>query len=182
MERQLIETIDRAFREPETALGGGERNVEIKIVFLVLWALGWDPVKDVFLGFQIPKEKIGDRAEASHAADFVLRGDQDRVCVVGEAKEWFIDEKGKRWEEGIRQIERYTKALPVSRAFLACGKKWRIIDANLGVLDEFEPKDARVLIERLRPCIGKEQVKDKGGLYTAKNWQLGLSRGKAKAA
>ena len=169
MDDQLIEAIDFALKEPKAALGGGERNSEIKIAYLVLWALGWHPSRNVLLGFQI--SGIPD-AKASHAADFVIRDNDDRLCAVGEAKQWYIGDKD--WEEAIDQLSRYRKALPVSLAFLTSGRRWYVTDGEGRELDSFQDiKDGRTLVGRLRKHLGKENVR--GNLCRPNIWHDGLS-------
>ena len=45
MKEQLEAVINQAFQDTGATLGTVERNTEIKVVFLTLWALGWDPIR-----------------------------------------------------------------------------------------------------------------------------------------
>ena len=60
-----ISVLKGCFSDPSRTLGCIEKNCEMKIIFLVLWELGWDPVKNIVLNFQIPKERIGPGATVS---------------------------------------------------------------------------------------------------------------------
>lgn len=168
MEDKLVDTMTRALQNPDTALGTGERNTEIKIAFLVLWALGWDPVNEIALGAQIERGKLGD-AKSSNAADFLVRDGAGKICVVGEAKHWFLREKA--WETGRQQLIRYLNAVRAPRGFLTSGKTWCVIRDGK-VLDPIVATDGRKLIDELRPHIGKGQV---SGIDDPSVWDYAIS-------
>src|SRR3989338_11235930 len=117
MQNIYMSLIKEALRCPEDYLGTVEMNTEIKVIYFTLCALGWDPVKDIALGFQINKrnfprkDKSNKEAKAANAADFVLR-DGDHLCAVGEVKHWFASDK-KTWDAGIEQMKRYQEALDI---------------------------------------------------------------------
>src|SRR5690349_12591541 len=117
-EHFILPMLDRAFQMPAEVLGTVERNTEIKIGLFTLWALGWDPVEDIACAAQIPRQKCGPTAKAAHAADFLVR-DGENVCIIGEAKHWQASEK--QWDQGVKQLHRYRKAIGVPAAFLTTG-------------------------------------------------------------
>jgi len=156
-----IQLLQLALDRPDSYLGTVERNTEIKAIYFALWAIGWNPIQDIALGFHIPRSKLGDRAKAAHAADFALR-DSIGLCAIGEAKHWFIGDKA--WTNAISQIRRYQSAVNTPRAFLSCGFRWLVLDENSEVTLDTRDRDAQALIEELRPVLGpngmKNQVND----------------------
>ncbi|MHC4342813.1 MAG: hypothetical protein ACYSX0_21690 [Planctomycetota bacterium] len=122
-----IELLQQALDAPDTCLGTVERNTEIKTIYFALWALGWNPVRDIALGFHIPRTKLGEGAKAAHAADFALR-DSVGLCAIGEAKHWFVGERA--WDNALPQIQRYQRAIKTPRAFLSCGRWWLVLNED----------------------------------------------------
>lgn len=173
MKDLLIEKISQALRESSNVLGSCERNTEIKIAYLALWALGWDPVADIGLGFQIPAAKIGPKAGGSNAPDFVVR-DGAKIFMVGEAKYWAIDEhEPKKWKGGQDKLSTYLHALPAPRGFLTCGKTWIITDQRGQEITTIRAtNDGRKLIDQLQRHIGKGSISD--GYYSPKAWDYGI--------
>lgn len=157
--RMCTRSIKEALHCPEEYLGTVERNTEIKVVYPVLCALGWHPVKDIAFGFQINRHDCEKTARAANAADFVLR-DGDRLCAVGEAKHWFALDK-KTWGAGLKQLRRYQKALRAPRAFLSSGRRWIILDKNGDVLDTFDLNANNLggVLSALKLVIGKGKIK-----------------------
>ncbi len=166
----VFHALQRALEAPEKFLGTVERNTEIKSVYLALWALGWDPVEDIALGFHIHREKIEPEAKAAVAADFALR-DEIGLCAIGEAKQWFANEK--TWSEAIDQLRRYQKAIPVPRAFLTCGRRWLVLDETGALLVDVESTNSGQLIDTLRPHIGKGNVQKQ--LRDESIWNYGIN-------
>lgn len=152
-----IQLLQLALDTPDTCLGTVERNTEIKIVYFALWALGWNPIRDIALGFHIPRSKLGEGAKAAHAADFALRDDVG-VCAIGEAKHWFIGEKA--WKNVISQIERYQRAVKTPRAFLSCGSRWLVLNEDGRATLDIRDTNAESLIEQLRPVLGPSSMKN----------------------
>ncbi len=101
--------------------------------------------------------------------------DAKGICVIGEAKGWYVG-PGK-WSEGERQIRRYQRALGVPRAFLTRGWHWMVLGEGGALLDIVEepmeaPKVSR-LLDRLRPLIGKGAIQ--GQVPDETLWRYGLS-------
>lgn len=111
----------RCFENPADSLGGIERNVEVKIVFLTMVELGWDPATKLGLNFQLPKKLFGDAATTSLAIDLVARDDAG-VCIAGEIKA----RHKVNLEAHIPQILRYRDALQAPLAFLTNGSQWML--------------------------------------------------------
>lgn len=155
MKQQLEALLDIAFKQPGAVLGTVERNTEIKVVYLMLWALGWDPVLDIACGFHLPRDKVKGDAKAANAIDFALR-DNGGLCAFGEVKQWHVG--SKQWDEGLAQIRRYQRAILVPRAFLSCGKRWLILDERSEVLADVNADDPRRLLEQLRTLLSKGAI------------------------
>ncbi len=51
MKEAILPFLEYALKAPETTLGTVERNTEIKVAYFTLVALGWEPIRDVALGF-----------------------------------------------------------------------------------------------------------------------------------
>jgi hypothetical protein len=105
---------------PEATLGRSEDSVHIKVVFLLLWELGWDPVKQIMLGFEIPKERMGQEQKAAVVPDIVV-ADEGGTYLVGEVKHWHTGLSSTH----IMQIQRYQHALNVPESFF---NKWPSMD------------------------------------------------------
>jgi predicted type IV restriction endonuclease len=170
MNNIVLDAHERALQAPEKFLGTVERNTEVKTAYLALWALGWDPIEDIALGFHIARSKLGEDAKMAQAADFALR-DEIGLCAIGEAKQWFMDENA--WSRGIDQLRRYQKAVPVPRAFLTCGRRWLVLDEAGRMLIDVEGTNSRPLIETLRPHVGKGNVS--GQLRDGGTWDYGIN-------
>jgi hypothetical protein len=159
------ETLQRCFDNPNDCLGGIERNVEVKIVFLTLVELGWDPAASLGLNFQIPKELFGDATTTSLAIDMVARDDIG-LCIAGEVK---AHHKVKL-EVHMCQILRYRDALRAPLAFLTNGSRWMLFRENGSkpFLDEtFTSVDQ--MLEILAPHLRPGVVKGKQF-----NWRWGI--------
>ncbi len=144
----LVDAIQRAFDAPETSLGTIERNTEMKVVFLMLWELGWDPVLEIAGCFQIRRESFEPASRSALAVDVALR-DNLGLCAIGEIKQWFDDD----WPKGRSQLLRYQSSLKVPRAFLTCGWKWTVFAD--GEPRTFENRrDAAALIGDLKDVLG----------------------------
>ncbi len=115
------EILQRCFDNPTNCLGGIERNVEVKIVFLTMVELGWDPATNLGLNFQIPKGLFGGAATASLAIDMVARDDIG-ICVAGEIKA----HHKVNLDAHVPQILRYQDALRAPLAFLTNGSQWML--------------------------------------------------------
>lgn len=115
------EILHRCFENPAACLGGIERNVEVKIVFLTMVELGWDPATNLGLNFQIPKELFGHAANTSLAIDLVAR-DNAGICIAGEIKAY----QKVNLRAHIPQILRYRDALRAPLAFLTNGRQWML--------------------------------------------------------
>jgi hypothetical protein len=115
------EILQRCFDNPANCLGGIERNVEVKIVFLTMVELGWDPATNLGLNFQIPKELFGGAATTSLAIDMVARDDIG-ICVAGEIKA----HRKVNLDAHVCQILRYQDALRAPLAFLTNGSQWML--------------------------------------------------------
>ena len=149
----LVDTLARAFKNPDKHFGSGERNTEVKVCYNLLSCLGWNPITEIAINFQIPKVKLEETAKASHAVDFAIWHDNG-VGLLGEVKHWFVNNSG--WLDGLEQIKRYQKAIPVQRCFLTCGYRWGILDEHGELIEDIQEKeDINRLIERLKPHLGK---------------------------
>lgn len=73
MKEAILPFLEYALEAPETTLGTVERNTEIKVACFTLVALGWEPMRDVALGFCIERAKLEGGARAANAVDFCLR-------------------------------------------------------------------------------------------------------------
>lgn len=147
------EILRRCFENPADSLGGIERNVEVKIVFLTMVELGWDPATRLGLNFQIPKELFGGAATTSLAIDLVARDDVG-ICVAGEIKARHKVNLGVH----IPQILRYRDALRAPLAFLTNGSQWMLfrgqdkkpfIDPTFTSVDQM----LEILGQHLRPGV-----------------------------
>jgi hypothetical protein len=144
----LTTVIQRAFDAPSTSLGTVERNTEIKVVFLMLWELGWDPVNKIATCFQIRRDSFKPPAKAALAADPALRDDFG-LCAIGEVKQWYDSD----WPKAEEQLRRYQSSLMLPRAFLTCGWKWTVLTESES--HHFENRnDAALLLDNLRALLG----------------------------
>ena len=178
-EMSLESLIQMALDTADDTLGKVERNCEIKIVYLTLWALGWHPIRDIALGFQVSRDKFGGQALAAKAPDFAVRLD-NTIVMLGEAKRW--RKQGKGWEKGRKQLELYGAAIPVERSFLTSGDRWEVFNPDGKLLDKIKERNrADVLIAKLRPLIGKESLAEGVEGTSAGDdrsiWKYGLGRG-----
>lgn len=151
---KMLDFLNDAFQHPDKYIGSGERNTEVKICYNLLPYLGWNPITDIAVGFQIQKTRLGEIARTAHAVDFALRDDAG-IRLLGEVKHWLVSNSG--WRDGLDQIRRYQRAIPVERCFLSCGHRWAILNNQGEVVAEIkEKKNINRLIEQLTPYLGKE--------------------------
>ena len=166
------ETLQRCFDNPnDYYLGGIERNVEVKIVFLTMVELGWDPAESLGLNFQIDKKRVGGSARASLAVDLVAR-DADGICVAGEVKS---QHHGVKLDDHKRQILKYQKALRAPLAFLTNGRHWILFreKGDEPFLNEtFTSVDQ--MLEALGPYLRPGMVKGNSEQFDSK-WKWGIS-------
>jgi hypothetical protein len=162
------ETLERCFKNSRDYLGGIERNVEVKIVFLTMVDLGWDPAANLGLNFQIPKNNVENSAAASLAVDLVAR-DDDGICIAGEVKA----HHKVNLDVHIPQILRYRNALGAPLAFLTNGRKWMIFREN-----ENEPfieitfTSVDQLLETLRQYLRPGVIKGNSEKF---DWNWGIN-------
>ncbi len=172
-----IELIQQAFNGADDHLGTVERNTEIKVVYLMLWELGWHPIREIGSCFQIDKNSVTPPADAALAADYVLRKDED-LCAVGEVKYWKIGSRGsKEWPKAVAQARQYQAALGVPWAFITCGHRWTILDDQGRDAYDFEAKENNVesLLKDLRPVLGRDAIKIKSPLFSSSRlWSYGI--------
>ena len=170
MKIDRIELLDQIFANPKKYLGTIERNTEIKVVYLILQALGWNTVEDIALAFQIPRKKVGEIAKAAHAVDFAVR-DAVGLCALGETKQWFI--RDKEWAVAVNQIKRYQTAVHAPRTFLSRGWRGVIFDVSGKEIYQVEEKSkVTALIEKLKPLLGKGCIPNQ--LSDESIWEYGL--------
>ena len=142
------------FEAPLHTLGENETNCVTKIVFLTLWELGWNPISQIMLKFQIPKDKVDKPAQASNEADVVVV-DSGKIFLVGEVKDWYESLGSKE----ITQTRIYQKALNAPSAFLTNGHKWLIFEqTNSSPLFSYEFDDAENMLLRLRDTLGQGKL------------------------
>jgi predicted type IV restriction endonuclease len=174
MREHLEAVITQALQNSKDTLGTIERNTEIKVVYLTLWALGWDPVSDIACNFHVHRFKFqGGSAKMAKAVDFAVRDSTGGICLLGEVKQWSTNVESKRWEKGKEQILKYQQAINIPRAFLTNGSVWLVFDGNgkeLPVIQD-EP-DAKHLINRLAPYLMKGNVPS--GISDPDVWKYGI--------
>jgi len=134
-----------------------------------VWALGWNPIRDIALGFHIPRAKLDGGAKAANAADFALRDDIG-LCAIGEAKHWFIGDKA--WNNAIAQARRYQSAVGTPRAFLSCGARWIILNEAGDVTLDIEGTNAVSLVAQLQPILGPGTMS--GQVANSAVWDYGI--------
>lgn len=173
MRKQLEAVISQALQSHETTLGTVERNTEIKVVYLTLWALGWDPIQDIACNFHIPRTKFQDGGvKMAKAVDFAVRDSRGGICLLGEVKQCSV--KSKKWEEGHEQIRIYQKAIKVPRVFLTSGFRWVILDEYGKTLDDIQNStNVERLIDQLTPYLMKGNVPL--GPPDPTDWSYGIS-------
>ncbi len=175
MQTQALIILDHVLKQPFSALGTIERNIETKFIYFVLCALDWHPVEDIAFCFHIPKTKIGEPAKAAHAADFALK-DEKGLCVVGDAKSSSVTKAA--WNRGILQVRRYQEVLGTPLAFLTSGDRWCVFGAQGAVIDDFRIEDldgrtGMALVDRLKPNLGKGKCVS-GQVVDTHVWRYGL--------
>ena len=173
MRKQLEAVISQALQNHETTLGTVERNTEIKVVYLTLWALGWDPIQDIACNFHIPRNKFqGDRVKMAKAVDFAVRDSSGGISLLGEVKQCSV--KAKKWEKGIEQIQIYQKAIKAPRVFLTSGFRWLILDEYGKKLADIQnAANGGRLIDQLTPYLMKGNVPF--GATEPGDWNYGIS-------
>lgn len=119
------EILANCFNHPPNTLGRSEDSVLIKVVFMLLWDLGWDPVNQIMLGFEVPKERMGTDQKAAVVPDIVV-ADRTGIYLVGEVKHWYTNLSNTHLE----QVRRYQQALGGPRAFLTNGHHWVIFESG----------------------------------------------------
>lgn len=161
------EILQHCFDNPANCLGGIERNVEVKIVFLTMVELGWDPATNLGLNFQIPKELFGGTATTSLAIDMVARDDIG-ICVAGEIK---AHHKVKL-DAHVPQILRYRDSLRAPLAFLTNGNQWWLFREK-GDEPFFKETFTSVdqMLEALGPHLRPGVVKGNPAQF---DWQWGI--------
>lgn len=164
-----LDVIQRIFEDAEDSLGTIERNTEVKVVFLVLWELGWDPVHEIALCFHIPRSRVRPPAKAAVAADLALR-DELGLCGIGEVKQWCYK---KDWANAERQISRYRDALEVPLAFVTRGRRWTVWECDKR--HDFDNPSAPALIQELRAVLGRRCVNVARRPDADKVWRFGLN-------
>lgn len=119
--------IQSCFNTPQLSLGGtSEVNCQIKMVFLSLWVLGWDPVHQLFLNFQIAKEHMRKSSRMASAAVDIVAATQEGIYLVCEVKYW----NSPSLAGSIGQVREYQEALNAPNACLTNGKRWIVFDKN----------------------------------------------------
>jgi hypothetical protein len=179
---QILPILRDCFRSPDLLLGNTERNTEIKIAFLTLWELGWDPANQVAMGFHIGTQNFTCPTDgatgAAKPADFAT-GSKSELCVVGEVKAWC------EWDlrKYLSQVWGYQWALEFPRAFLTNGHQWMVWDFSgrcvepKPVLDrEFDSPDD--MISTLRPILspGSVTCRQIDPAAKANDWVYGIRR------
>lgn len=166
------EALQRCFENPnDDYLGGIERNVEVKIVFLTMVELGWDPAASLGLNFQIPKKWVGGSATTSLAVDLVAR-DDDGICVAGEIKS---QHHGVKLCEHKDQILRYRNALRAPLAFLTNGRQWILFPEEGKEPIHKEPFNFTTvdqMLETLGPYLRPGMVKGNSEQF---DWKWGIN-------
>ena len=167
---ELRKVLKGCFANPTATLGRIEKNCEVKILFLTLWELGWDPVSQLFLDFQVDKEAIGEGTYMRVAPDIIIK-DGTGVLLVGDAKYW-----GENLNNYFGQVRKYQNALGVTRAFLTNGHRWVIFgaDKEKALFDE-DFRDPDQMIAMLKHWIGPGCIKDSGVLTYNNILEKGLS-------
>jgi hypothetical protein len=167
---ELRQVLKSCFASPATSLGRIERNCEVKILFLAMWEIGWDPVHQLLLDFQIDKEAVGEGTYMRVAPDIIVRN-QSGIVLAGDAKHW--EENLNKY---FNQIRKYQTALGVKRAFLTNGHRWVVFDINSDspAFDE-DFHDPERMISTLRIWIGPSSVTWNGVFKYDKIVEKGLS-------
>lgn len=167
---ELRAVLEACFINPAATLGRIERNCEVKILFLTLWELGWDPASQLLLDFQVDKEAIGEGTYMRVAPDIIIR-DGAGILMVGDAKHW-----GKNLNNYFDQVRRYQRALGVTRGFLTNGHRWVIFgDDNGNVIFDKDFSDSGEMISALKHWIGPGCINRSGVLVYDKLLEKGLS-------
>jgi hypothetical protein len=123
-ESDTYKRLERALTEPR-ALGNIERNVEVKVVALVLELLGYDPVTEVQWAYQLPTIKdrgIRSPKEVSREADVVV-GTPNLVYTVGEVKAPDVNPISAK-----EQLLGYMRTVGATRGFATNGHQWEIYE------------------------------------------------------
>lgn len=162
------------FENPDDTLGRSEDSCHIKIVFLLLWELGWDPIHQIMLGFEIPKERMWTEQKAAVVPDIVVADDQG-TYLVGEVKHWYATLGDKH----INQIRGYQRALNSPLAFLTNGHHWIVFDAGTGntVIDR-KFSHFEEMIYTLEISIGPDVAKVPSKFPYNRALKVGLSMSK----
>lgn len=156
--RQVRQILNECFINPRETLGRIEKNCEIKILFLTLWELGWDPATQLLFDFQLDKEAMNEGAYSSAAPDIVIK-DEDGILMVGDAKQW-----EENLYKHFSQINQYQKALLVTRSFLTNGHQWVIFGINNEVIFDESFDDPDHMIETLKGWLGPDSMNTAGVL------------------
>lgn len=167
--------IQSCFENPKNTLGKSEDSCYIKIVFMLLWELGWNPVNQIMLGFEIPKERMGSEQRAAVVPDIVV-ADQQGTYLVGEVKHWYVS----LGEKHMNQVRGYQRALDFPMAFLTNGHHWIVLSTD----DErpiFDRDFSRFeeMISELKVLIGPTAAKNASKFPYNRALDVGLSMSKS---
>jgi len=167
----VVSIIENCFDRPEEVLGKSEDSCHIKVVFMLLWELGWDPVRQIMLGFEIPKERMGPDQQAAVVPDIVV-ADEKGTYLVGEVKHWFTALSQKH----IDQIIGYKRALNAPYGFLTNGRDWMVFgkEHDIPIL-ESSFGTATEMLTKLRPLIGPGGIRESAPFPYSNALNIGLS-------
>jgi len=152
--------------------GASEINCQFKMIFLTLWELGWDPVHQLFLNFQIAKEHMQKSPRMASAAADIVAATQEGIYLVCEVKYW----NNPNLTKFVTQVKEYQEALNAPMACLTNGRRWIVFAKNSEVpLMDMEYKNTEEMFRELRKFISPEAIRAPSPYPYPDAFKLGIS-------
>jgi hypothetical protein len=174
----LKNVIQACFNNPHLSLGGvSEVNCQVKIIFLALWELGWDPVHQLFLNFAIPKERMKKSPRMASAAADIVAANSAGIYLVCEVKYWDSPNLIRSFD----QVREYQEALDAPRACLTNGRRWIVFnkDNENPLMDEtFAGVDD--MLSGIKEWIGPQTITIPSPYPYPEAFELGIATAKRR--
>jgi len=170
--------IQACFNNPHLSLGGiSEINCQVKIIFLTLWELGWDPVQQLFLNFAIPKERMKKSPRMASAAADIVAANSGGIYLVCEVKYW----NSPYLANSTDQVREYQEALDAPRSCLTNGRRWIIFDKeNENPLIDETFSNVDEMLSGIKDWIGPQTIMIPSPYPYSEAFELGIATAKRR--
>ena len=174
----LRNVIQSCFENPHLSLGGvSEVNCQVKIIFLTLWELGWDPVQQLFLNFAIPKERMKKSPRMASAAADIVAANSAGIYLVCEVKYW----DSPYLANSTDQVREYQEALDAPRSCLTNGRRWIIFDKeNENPLIDETFSNVDEMLSGIKDWIGPQTITIPSPYPYPEAFELGIATAKRR--